>query len=197
EDEMEIGIGIHGEPGRERMKLEPADRIVDRLLEPVLSDLPFNSGDRVLAFVNGMGGTPQIELYVAMRRVGQALSEGGYKLERTLVGSYITSLEMAGLSITLLRLDDDLVRLWDAPVLALIGSGGGAGGPLYGTFFLRMGQAATGKEGLTIEDLRDLLRAGLEGVVQRGKASPGDKTMVDALTPAVEALDAAISAGRD
>jgi dihydroxyacetone kinase-like protein len=117
EDEMEIGIGIHGEPGRERMKLEPADRIVDRLLEPVLSDLPFNSGDRVLAFVNGMGGTPQIELYIAMRRVGQALSERGYKLERSLIGSYITSLEMAGLSITLLRLDDDLVRLWDAPVL--------------------------------------------------------------------------------
>jgi dihydroxyacetone kinase-like protein len=117
EDEMEIGIGIHGEPGRERMKLEPADRIVDRLLEPVLSDLPFNSGDRVLAFVNGMGGTPQIELYIAMRHVGAALAEGGYKLERTLIGSYITSLEMAGLSITLLRLDDELTRLWDAPVL--------------------------------------------------------------------------------
>jgi dihydroxyacetone kinase-like protein len=117
EDEMEIGIGIHGEPGRERMKLEPADRIVDRLLEPVLSDLPFNSGDRVLAFVNGMGGTPQIELYIAMRRVGEALSQGGYRLERTLIGSYITSLEMAGLSITLLRLDDEMVRLWDAPVL--------------------------------------------------------------------------------
>jgi phosphoenolpyruvate---glycerone phosphotransferase subunit DhaK len=117
EDEMEIGIGIHGEPGRERMKLEPADRIVDRLLEPVLSDLPFNGGDRLLAFVNGMGGTPQIELYIAMRRVGEALSEGGYQLERTLIGSYITSLEMAGLSITLLRLDDELTRLWDAPVL--------------------------------------------------------------------------------
>src|SRR6266550_908679 len=84
DDEMEIGIGIHGEPGRERMKLASADRIVDRLMEPVLSDLPFNSGDRVLAFVNGMGGTPQIELYIAMRRVGKALSEGGYKLERTL-----------------------------------------------------------------------------------------------------------------
>jgi dihydroxyacetone kinase-like protein len=117
EDEMEIGIGIHGEPGRERMKLQPADRIVDRLLEPVLADLPFKSGDRVLAFVNGMGGTPQIELYIAMRRVGEALSEGGYRLERTLIGSYITSLEMAGLSITMLRLDDEMVRLWDAPVL--------------------------------------------------------------------------------
>ena len=116
DDEMEIGIGIHGEPGRERMKLEPADRIVDRLLEPILADLPFRAGDRVLAFVNGMGGTPLIELYVAMRRVAAALSDGGYRMERTLVGGYITSLEMAGLSITLLRLDDELLRLWDAPV---------------------------------------------------------------------------------
>jgi dihydroxyacetone kinase-like protein len=80
--------------------------------------------------------------------------------------------------------------------MALVGSVGGAGGPLYGTFFLRMAQAADGKDGLTTEDLRDLLRAGLEGVVQRGKAAPGEKTMVDALTPAVEALDAAISGGK-
>ena len=116
DDEMEIGIGIHGEPGRERMPLEPADRIVDRLLEAVLADLPFRSGDRVLAFVNGMGGTPLIELYVAMRRVAEALEAGGQRLERSLVGSYITSLEMAGLSITLLRLDDELLRLWDGPV---------------------------------------------------------------------------------
>jgi dihydroxyacetone kinase-like protein len=116
EDEMEIGIGIHGEPGRERMKVEPVDRIVDRLLAPVLADLPFRSGDRVLAFVNGMGGTPLIELYVAMRRVAEALGESGLRLERTLIGNYITSLEMAGMSITLLRLDDELLRLWDAPV---------------------------------------------------------------------------------
>jgi dihydroxyacetone kinase-like protein len=81
--------------------------------------------------------------------------------------------------------------------MALIGSVGGAGGPLYGTFFLRMAQAADGKEGLTVEDVRDLLRAGLEGVVQRGKAAPGDKTMVDALTPAVEALDAAVAGGKE
>jgi phosphoenolpyruvate---glycerone phosphotransferase subunit DhaK len=117
EDEMEIGIGIHGEPGRERMKLVPADRIVDRLMEPVLSDGPFKSGDRVLAFVNGMGGTPLLELYVCMRRVAAVLEDGGYRRERTLIGNYITSLEMAGLSITLLRLNDELVRLWDAPVL--------------------------------------------------------------------------------
>jgi dihydroxyacetone kinase-like protein len=116
EDEMEIGIGIHGEPGRKRMGLEPADRIVDRLLEPVLADLPFRAGDRVLAFVNGMGGTPLIELYIAVRRVAAALGEGGLRMERSLVGSYITSLDMAGLSITLLRLDDEMTRLWDAPV---------------------------------------------------------------------------------
>jgi len=116
EDEMEIGIGIHGEPGRERMRLEPADRIVDRLLDAVLADLPFRGGDRVLAFVNGMGGTPLIELYVAMRRVGEALEAGGYRLERSLVGGYITSLEMAGASLTVLELDDELTELWDAPV---------------------------------------------------------------------------------
>jgi dihydroxyacetone kinase-like protein len=116
EDEMEIGIGIHGEPGRERMKLEPADRIVDRLLEPVLSDLPFNSGDRVLAFVNGMGGTPLIELYLMFGEVKRILDGHGITIARSLVGPYITSLEMAGCSITLQKLDDELVRLWDAPV---------------------------------------------------------------------------------
>jgi phosphoenolpyruvate---glycerone phosphotransferase subunit DhaL len=91
----------------------------------------------------------------------------------------------------------DPASLFKQTGMALIGSVGGAGGPLYGTLFLRMAQSAAGKEGLTVEDLRDLLRAGLEGVVQRGKAAPGDKTMVDALTPAVEALAAAIGAGRD
>lgn len=116
EDEMEIGIGIHGEPGRERMKLEPADAVVDRLVEPVLEDLPFESGDRVLAFVNSMGGTPLIELYVAYRRLAQVLAEREIAIARNLIGPYITSLEMAGASITLLRLDDELLELWDAPV---------------------------------------------------------------------------------
>ncbi|MGH7776698.1 MAG: dihydroxyacetone kinase subunit DhaK [Candidatus Dormibacterales bacterium] len=116
DSEMEIGIGIHCEPGRERMALEPADRIVDRLIQPVLQDLPFTGGDPVLAFVNGMGATPLIELYVVVRRAAEALGEAGCKLERVLVGNYITSLDMAGFSITLLRLDDELTRLWDAPV---------------------------------------------------------------------------------
>jgi len=116
EDEVEIGIGIHGEPGRERIKLEPADAIVDRLITPIIEDLPYESGDRVLLFVNGMGGTPQIELYIAYRRAAEVLAEKGITIERSLVGNYITSLEMQGFSITLLKLDDEMVELWDAPV---------------------------------------------------------------------------------
>jgi phosphoenolpyruvate---glycerone phosphotransferase subunit DhaK len=116
EDEMEIGIGIHGEPGRHRMSLEPADAVVERLLTPILEDLPFAEGDRTLLFVNGMGGTPQIELYIVYRRAAQLLAERGIQVVRNLVGDYITSLEMAGCSLTLLRLDDELLELWDAPV---------------------------------------------------------------------------------
>jgi len=115
--EMEIGIGIHGEPGRERLPLEPAHDIVARLATPILDDLPFASGDRVLAFVNGMGGTPLLELYLVYGELRALLAERGVAVARSLVGSYITSLEMAGCSITLLRLDDELIRLWDAPVL--------------------------------------------------------------------------------
>jgi dihydroxyacetone kinase-like protein len=116
EDEMEIGIGIHGEPGRERMKLEPADAIVDRLLTPVVEDLPFSSGDDTLLFVNGMGGTPLIELYIAYAHAEKVLADRGINVVRRLVGNYITSLEMQGISITLLKLDGDMVELWDAPV---------------------------------------------------------------------------------
>lgn len=116
ENEMEIGIGIHGEPGRERMALEPADAITERLLTPIVEDLPFQSGDHTLLMVNGMGGTPLIELYIVYRRAAQLLSDRGITIERSLVGNYITSLEMAGTSLTLLRLDDELRDLWDAPV---------------------------------------------------------------------------------
>jgi dihydroxyacetone kinase-like protein len=116
EQEMEIGIGIHGEPGRERLPLEPANAIVERLLAPVVEDLPFSSGDRVLLFVNGMGGTPLIELYLAYGHAEALLKDRGVAVERRLVGNFITSLEMQGMSITLLRLDDDMVELWDAPV---------------------------------------------------------------------------------
>ncbi|TFD73011.1 dihydroxyacetone kinase subunit DhaK [Cryobacterium fucosi] len=116
EDEIEIGIGIHGEPGRERIKLEPADAIVDRLLGPILDDIPFVAGDKVLLFVNGMGGTPQVELYIVFRRAAEVLAERGIEVTRTLVGNFTTALEMQGMSITVLKLDDELTTLWDAPV---------------------------------------------------------------------------------
>jgi len=116
EDEMEIGIGIHGEPGRTRMKIKPADEIVDMLAEAILSDLPFKSGDRVIAMVNGMGGTPLIELYIVYRRLAQICQAKGITIERNLIGNFITSLEMAGTSITLLRVDDEMLKFWDAPV---------------------------------------------------------------------------------
>lgn len=116
DDEIEIGIGIHGEPGRARIKLEPADAIVDRLLGPILEDIPFVAGDKVLLFVNGMGGTPQIELYIVFRRAAEVLAEKGIEVARTLVGNFTTSLEMQGTSITVLKLDDEMTALWDAPV---------------------------------------------------------------------------------
>jgi dihydroxyacetone kinase-like protein len=117
EDEMEFGVGIHGEPGRKRMKLRPADEIVEMLMEPILSDLPFRSGDDVLLFVNGLGGTPLIEFYIVFRKAAEIAKKAGLNVTRHFVGSYITSLEMAGTSITLLKLDRDLAKLWDAPVL--------------------------------------------------------------------------------
>jgi dihydroxyacetone kinase-like protein len=116
EDEMEIGIGIHGEPGRYREPMAPAAQVVERLASAVVEDLPYDSGDQVLAFVNGMGGTPLIELFIVYRDLHHFLQERGITIGRRLIGNYITSLEMAGCSITLLRLDDEMTRLWDAPV---------------------------------------------------------------------------------
>jgi dihydroxyacetone kinase-like protein len=115
DDEMEIGIGIHGEPGRYRESLTPATEVVERLATAIVEDLPYESGDRVLAFVNGMGGTPLIELYIVYRELDRFLQGRGITIERRLIGNYITSLEMAGCSITLLKLDDELTQLWDAP----------------------------------------------------------------------------------
>jgi phosphoenolpyruvate---glycerone phosphotransferase subunit DhaK len=116
EDEMEIGIGIHGEPGRRRLPLATASEIAELLVEPVVSDLPYASGDAVIAFVNGMGGTPLIELYVMYNEVARILGGHGVQIARSLVGPYITSLEMAGCSVTLVKVTDDLLALWDAPV---------------------------------------------------------------------------------
>jgi dihydroxyacetone kinase-like protein len=115
DDQMELGIGIHGEPGRLRVPIASASEIAERLVEPILDDLEFGGGG-VLAFVNGMGGTPLIELYLMYHEVDRLLSKAGVTVVRSLVGNYITSLDMAGCSVTLLKLDDDLLRLWDAPV---------------------------------------------------------------------------------
>jgi dihydroxyacetone kinase-like protein len=117
DDEMEIGIGIHGEPGRTRMKVASADEITAMLAGPILDDFELARGDRVLAFVNGMGGTPLIELYVVFNSLAKILDGRGITIARSLVGDWITSLDMAGCSITLLRLDDEMLRYWDAPVL--------------------------------------------------------------------------------
>lgn len=116
ENEIELGVGIHGEPGRRRMPMAPADAITDQLLEPILSDLGAGSGERVLLFVNGMGGTPLSELYIVYRHAAKLLADRGLHVERSLVGNYITALEMQGASITVLKLDDEMIDLWDSPV---------------------------------------------------------------------------------
>ncbi|KQS68340.1 dihydroxyacetone kinase subunit DhaK [Modestobacter sp. Leaf380] len=114
EGEMEIGIGIHGEPGRRRVPIAPAREVAAMLVEPILADHAFTDG--VICFVNGLGGTPLIELYVVYAEVAAILEESGIGIARSLVGPYMTSLEMAGCSVTLLQADDELLRLWDAPV---------------------------------------------------------------------------------
>jgi dihydroxyacetone kinase-like protein len=116
EGEMEVGIGIHGEPGRRRAPLGTASEIAELMVEAVISDLKPASGANLLVFLNGMGGTPQIELYLMFAEVEARLSKAGYKTTRSLVGSYITSLEMAGASLTVLELSDATTALWDAPV---------------------------------------------------------------------------------
>jgi dihydroxyacetone kinase-like protein len=112
---MELGIGIHGEPGRYRIPLRSAREIAEQLLEPILADLDFTSSP-VIVMLNGMGGTPLIELYLMYGEVVKVIEKAGIAVARNLVGNYITSLEMAGCSVTLLRADEELIRLWDAPV---------------------------------------------------------------------------------
>ena len=115
EDQMELGVGIHGEPGRERVPLAGAGEIAQRLLEPILADLDFTSSGTIV-MLNGMGGSPLIELYVMYAEVKKILDKAGVAVSRNLVGNYITSLDMAGCSVTLLQADDELLALWDAPV---------------------------------------------------------------------------------
>ncbi len=140
EDEMELGIGIHGEPGRERVKLKKADEITELMAEAIIkdpeyvrtlqewdseaggpaerriTDSPFTKGDSVLLFVNGMGGTPISELYVVYRKAAEMAEKHGLRIVRSLVGNFITSLEMQGFSLTLLRMDEQMLGFWDAPV---------------------------------------------------------------------------------
>jgi len=140
DDEVEVGIGIHGEPGMERKSLETVDTITEMLALSIIEDQAytrtvrewndanitwvdteitsqsFKSGDQVLAFVNSMGGTPVSELYIVYRKLAEICEKRGLKIVRNLIGPYITSLEMQGCSVTLLRMDDELIRLWDAPV---------------------------------------------------------------------------------
>jgi dihydroxyacetone kinase-like protein len=140
ENEVEIGIGIHGEPGQRRMTMQTADEITEMLAMEIiedaaysrtvrewdnekgewyeleLTDEPFKSGDQVIAFVNSMGGTPVSELYAIYRQLAQLCQDKGLTIVRNLIGPYITSLEMQGASITLLKADDEILRFWDAPV---------------------------------------------------------------------------------
>ena len=116
DSEMEVGIGIHGEPGRERMPIRPARDVAELICEPILADLDFAGPDGAILFVNGMGATPLLELYVMYAEVAAILEKSGVQIARSLVGPFITSLDMAGCSVTLLRADDDLLTLWDHPV---------------------------------------------------------------------------------
>jgi len=113
--QMEIGIGIHGEPGSHRGSLETADQVTDRMLDAILGDMPLASGDRVALLVNGLGATPQEELYLIYRRAHDVLTGLGVRIHRPYVGEYATSLEMAGASLTVMKLDDELQPLIDAP----------------------------------------------------------------------------------
>ena len=115
ENEMEIGVGHHGEPGIKRMPMKSADETTLMLMEKILEDLPFTSGDEVVVNINGLGATPLLELYIIYRKVYQILKDTNIKVHRAYIGEYFTSLEMGGFSITLTKLDDELKRLIDAP----------------------------------------------------------------------------------
>ncbi|MCB5410746.1 dihydroxyacetone kinase subunit DhaL [Pseudogemmobacter faecipullorum] len=298
DDEMEIGMGLHGEPGMRRDKLATADAVTDELVSTILAEMQPVAGDRVAVLVNGLGATTYVELYLIFNRVKQILDGRGIQIHRSWVGEYATSLEMAGASVTLLKLDDELTGLLDHPCRSValtvgstaagdtrgartqrratgseaqeatpqadlitlgnitplvfremmaeagrqiiaardwlseldgvIGDGdhgvtmeigwkavqaalanapqdetiegsckrmakafldavGASSGPLYATAFLRAGTAVGGRQNLDGAALATWLAAALQGIRDRGRAEPGDKTMIDAWVPAVEA----------
>ncbi len=311
DDEMEMGVGIHGEPGVRRAAMEPVDAMVDEMLEKILGDLDF-AGARVAVMVNGAGGTPPYELAIVSNRVHDVLSERGIAVARTYMGPFMTSLEMRGFSVTLLRLDDELEKLLAAPARAVawtegeavasagavsgasaeapaaavekgapdagakpadaaastvddpaaarvtaallavaeamdahkdelteldmpigdsdhginmargfdavreqlpglagadaptimrkaamtvISKVGGSSGPLYGTLMRKMGVAVKRAGGLTLASFAQGLRDGLQGIEDLAGGAPGDKTMIDAMVPAIASLDEALAAG--
>jgi dihydroxyacetone kinase-like protein len=116
DDEMEVGVGIHGEPGRRREKLQPAKEIVADVVSTILTAKPPSAGEKTIVLVNGLGGTPLIELYLLYGEIAAALNEAGVEIARSLVGNYVTSLDMAGMSLTVCRASDEILRLWDSPV---------------------------------------------------------------------------------
>lgn len=116
DDEIFLGMGVHGEPGFRRLPVAPADEVVAAMMDGILADLPFTAGDEVLVFVNGAGGTTLMELLIIHRAVDAVLKEHGIRPYRPLVGEYVTTQEMAGFSISLCRADEEIKRLWDAPV---------------------------------------------------------------------------------
>lgn len=116
DDEIEMGIGIHGEPGRERMKIKTADEIADIMMDSICSDIPYKSNDELICMVNGMGATPLMELYLFYNSVEEIALKKGLKIIRNLVGNYVTSIDMAGVSISLIKANDEILKLWDYPV---------------------------------------------------------------------------------
>ena len=120
DDEMEIGMGLHGEPGVRRGKMQPADEIVDQMMEMIIEDLPFNKGDNVCVLVNGLGSTTRMELMIVTRRTLQKISDAGLNVHDIKVGNFAICQEMAGCSITLMRVDDELSKLYDTPSWAMI-----------------------------------------------------------------------------
>ena len=116
DEEIEMGIGIHGEPGRERIKIITSAKIAETMMEAICSDIPYKNGDDVICMVNGMGATPLMELYTLYNDVAKIAEKKGLKIVRNLVGNYVTSIDMAGASISLMKVNDDIIKLWDYPV---------------------------------------------------------------------------------
>ncbi len=116
DDEVEMGVGLHGEPGRDRVAMASADDLTDTLVDAILADKKLAAGDEVIVLVNGMGGTPGYQLDIVFRRVAQRLDEEGLVIARSLVGNYVTSLDMEGVSVTIAKVDQVMLDQWDAPV---------------------------------------------------------------------------------